>query len=92
MAADGTPESVTPSERWFDRIAHRPAVEYLSPGLEGVDTNWYPRMRELSRTLFEAGGESGWDPAEFVGFRIAVEYPVWNAEYLLSLDFSTPDQ
>jgi hypothetical protein len=88
VGADGAPECVPPGERWFDRISHRPAVEYLSPGLEGVETPWYPRMRELCGMLFEAGGESGWDPAEFVGFRIAVEHPVWNAEYLLSLDFA----
>jgi hypothetical protein len=87
LRLDGVPECVPPSERWFDRLMTRPTVEYLSPGLDSAETPFYPRMQELCGALFHAGGERGWDPAEFVGFRVSVEYPVWNAEYLLSLDF-----
>jgi hypothetical protein len=89
---DGAAETVRPSERWFDRLAHRPPVEYLGAGLECVPTPAYPRMRELTEALFAAGPGGGWDPDEFVGFRVSVEHPVWNAEYLLSLDFTPPDE
>jgi len=30
----------------------------------------------------------GWDPAEFVGFRMQVHYPIWKGTYCLRLDSS----
>jgi hypothetical protein len=85
IGTGGVPECGRPSERWFDRLAQRLVVEYLGPGLEGVDWPGYSRASELYQHLLAA---KQWDPADFVGFRCAVEYPVWNTEYLLSLDFT----
>ena len=88
LGAGGAAECGRPSERWFDRLTHRLTVEYLGPGFEGIDVDAYPRMRELYAHLLSA---HSWDAEEFLGFRCVVDFPVWNAEYLLSLDFGTPE-
>ncbi len=89
IGAGGIPECGRPSERWFDRLSQRTVVEYLGPGLEGVDWPGHPRIVEIYQHLLAT---KNWDARDFVGFRYAVEYPVWNTECLLSVDFtpSTP--
>lgn len=80
----GTVDVATPEDRWFDRLPDVPRLEYLGLGLDRAGTPAYPRMGELTQHLFVA---QSWAPEEFVGFRIEVEYPIWNAQYVVNFEF-----
>lgn len=71
-----------PREAWFARMPGSSAVTPLGVGLANADCDQYPRQTELTATLFDA---AKLDPADYVGFRIAIEYPIVNTYYLLSL-------
>jgi hypothetical protein len=75
--------------RWQTRFAESPSLQLLPPGLRGSVTDAWARHSELTRFLFE---RAGLDPAEFVGFRCDIEYPIWRAGYCISFDFSTPGE
>jgi hypothetical protein len=77
-----------PAFRWFDRLPDGPRLEQLGTGLEHASHACYPRLGELSDELFR---RHDWDPAEFVGVRCHVRYPVWGAQYLIAFDFSRDD-
>ena len=81
---EGRVHVLTPDELWTVRLPDPPRLEYLGLGLDLVEAPGYARQRELTQRLFQI---EGWDPEEFVGFRIHVEYPVWNAQYLINLEF-----
>ncbi len=80
---------LTPRDLWADRLPETPRLEYLGLGLEQVRAGAYPRQHELLARLFEL---QAWAPEEFVGFQIQVEYPVWNAQYLINFDFGVDEQ
>jgi hypothetical protein len=84
---DGHAHVLTPQELWADRLPDVPSLEYLGLGLEQADAPAYARQRELVSHLMDL---QAWDPDEFVGYRIQVEYPVWNAQYVVHFDF--PDE
>lgn len=71
-------------ERWQTRFSRSPQLTVLPAGLGHARTDAYTRYAELARTLFEARGA---DPADYVGYRCDVTYPVWRTGYRLSLDF-----
>jgi len=87
VGPDGKVSSRRPTERWFDRAPEAVALEQLSPGLEQLADPGYPKLGALTRHMF---AEVGWDADEFVTYRVALEYPVWSTEYLISFDFA-PD-
>jgi hypothetical protein len=71
--------------RWSTRIPGGPKLELLGSGLDQVDTTAYGRYREVAAELFAS---MGWDPAEFVGYRCDVAYPIWRAAYCVLFDFT----
>lgn len=73
------------ASRWSTRFPGGPSLEHLGPGLSGCDTATYRRQKELTAHVF---GEVGWDPAEFIGFRCEVAYPIWRAGYCMAFDFT----
>jgi hypothetical protein len=85
VGPDGHVSSRRPTERWFDRAPEPVTLEELGPGLELLTAPAYPRFGALLRHLFS---EVGWAPEDFIAYRVAAEYPVWNTEYLMSFDFA----
>lgn len=75
---------LTAQDLWADRLPDVPRLEYLGLGLGQADTPAHPRQRELLAHLFAL---QGWSPGDFVGYRIQVDYPVWNAQYVINFDF-----
>jgi hypothetical protein len=78
-----------PAFRWFDRLADGPRLEQLGAGLQHANHACYPRLGDLTKELFH---RHDWDPAEFVGVRCHVRYPVWGAQYLIAFDFARDDE
>lgn len=72
---------------WTTRFPSNPKLEILGRGLEGAHSTLHRRHRELTRMAFEKAGA---DPDDFVGYRVAVPYPIWRAAYCLSFDFDSP--
>jgi hypothetical protein len=70
--------------RWSTRFPGGPRLELLGAGLAGTKTSAYAKYTELTEHVFE---RLGWDPGHFIGYRIDVTYPVWQAAYCLLFDF-----
>ncbi len=83
----GTPRVVLPRDRWYDRLPGSPAIEYLGLGTSRLHGSPYPRLAPLAEHLFRLGG---WEADQFVGYRMSVEFPVWNTHHLMWFDFETP--
>lgn len=75
-------------DRWQTRLGNTPALTLLGRGLERIDTRWHPRHPELLSMLFDAEGAN---PSEYVGFRCAVEHPLWRCGYCMSFDFGAAE-
>lgn len=71
--------------RWSTRFTGGPKLEMMSAGLERVATAGYPRYVELATHVVR---ELGWNPAELVGYRCELPYPVWRGGYCMSFDFT----
>jgi len=72
--------------RWMYTVPVQPTITDLGPGLGKVACEDYARMPELAEAFFDL---LGWDPDEFHGVRLDVEYPVWRAGYCLRFDEQT---
>lgn len=72
-------------DRWLTRLPDVPRLEMLGSEVDRVGAAAYPRMVELTRHLFET---TGWNFADFVGYRCSVAYPVWRAGYCMTFDFA----
>lgn len=70
-------------QRWITRFPSQPRLELLGEGIGNARAASHARHPQLTRTLFD---RVGWDPAEFVGFRCEVEYPIWRAGYCMAFD------
>lgn len=78
-----------PDDRWQDRFPDAPALQLLGTGVCRRSTKAYPRAAELASYLFE---RAGWNPDRFVCLRCEVPFPIWNSQYVMTLDFSdAPD-
>lgn len=73
-------------DRWQTRFSDGPQLELLGRGIGRADNPAYARHAELTAYLFK---KRALDPDEFVGFRCAVEYPIWRTGYCMSFDFSS---
>jgi hypothetical protein len=74
-------------DRWQTRFADAPSLQLLGSGPRRTAPRAWPRMPELTHYVFDRLGAS---PAQFVGFRCDVDYPVWRAGYCVSFDFTRP--
>ena len=73
-----------PRDHWVHSYPSQPKLELLGRGTSRMDLDAYPRQRELAEFLFE---RVGWDADEFVGFRVALPYPIWRAGYCMSFEY-----
>ncbi|MHC5115153.1 MAG: hypothetical protein ACYTGP_12085 [Planctomycetota bacterium] len=74
---------IAPAERWLTRFPNGPRLQLLGAGIEHAHTDAFPRYVELAAAFF---GKLGWDPADFVGFRCEVEYPIWRSGYFMTFE------
>lgn len=74
-----------PDDRWQDVFPDPPALQILGTGICRRGTKAYPRAAELASYLFE---QAGWNPDRFVCLRCEVPFPIWNSQYIMTLDFS----
>ncbi len=74
---------------WDERVPGRPRLELLGGGLSGISTDAWARHAEATAFLFE---RLKLDPDDFVGFRCDVRFPIWQAYYYMTFDFSRPDE
>ncbi|MHC4989455.1 MAG: hypothetical protein ACYTGC_00605 [Planctomycetota bacterium] len=84
ISPDGVSFTNQSTHRWFDRLPGRLHLEHLGIGLEQTHCAVYPRLTELSESLFDA---QGWSPQNFVCYRCQVAYPIWGGQYITSFDF-----
>lgn len=71
--------------RWSTRFPGDPPLTCLGSGLQRAGTSAYGRHGELTARVFE---RVGWDSAQFIGYRIEVTYPIWQAAYCMLFDFN----
>ncbi|MBK9118072.1 MAG: hypothetical protein IPM18_00470 [Phycisphaerales bacterium] len=79
--------AATVGERWQTRFATGPRLEVLGGGLKQTDSPAYARQRELLHFLFQS---RHLNPADYVGYRCQVEYPLWRTGYRMTFDFGEP--
>lgn len=75
-------------DRWQTRLSNTPPLALLGRGLERVEHERSPRHRDLLSMLFAAEGVN---PDDYIGFRCAVEHPLWRCGYCMSFDFGSSD-
>jgi hypothetical protein len=71
------------AQRWATRLPEQPELTTLT-SRASLETPYYYRMPELTDRLFE---QAGVDRSTAVGFRCAIEHPLWRCGYRLLLDF-----
>lgn len=71
--------------RWTTRLQGRISLQLLGVGLSNAHCAAYPRQQELAAHVYS---QLGWDPDDFVGYRVEVAYPVWRAQYSMRFDFT----
>lgn len=74
-----------PDDRWYDRFPDAPPVQLLGAGIARRGTRAYARASELASYLFE---RAGWNPERFLCVRCEVAFPVWDSQYVMTMDFS----
>lgn len=70
-------------ERWQTRFSTAPKLQVLGFDI-AQPTPAYARQPEFLAYLFQ---QRGLDPAEFVGYRCEVAYPMWRTGYRITFDF-----
>lgn len=82
----GSLGNARPRSRWYDRLPGDVSIELLSgPGRPGGrGSAAYARLGELTTHLVET---MGWQDVGFSGYRVEVEYPLFNFEYVIAAEF-----
>jgi hypothetical protein len=78
------PGSGTSSD-WFERLPDDTRVMVLGHGAAPQPAAECPRHYDLARYAIEAAQI---DPTQFMGFRVLVEFPVWQGEYRINFPLS----
>jgi hypothetical protein len=73
--------------REHDRLNLHDTIRPLPIGLAGARLPHVPRYVDILRHVYDA---VGWDPAEFRGYRLDVQYPVYGAQYIIG--FRLPEK
>jgi len=68
-----------PAQRWFDRLPIPLLPSLLGPGLANAHSDLHARHEELTAKAFQFARA---DPADYVGFRLAVAHPILQTHYL----------
>lgn len=72
-----------PAMHWHEQLPGRLIPESLGGGLEGAGHASQPRIARMAEYLFDRCRA---EPAEYLGYRLDIEYPVWGALYYLTFD------
>ena len=72
---------------WLDQLDQRLAVEHLEDRLESVGQHKRLRQTDVVRTLFQ---RANWNQADFVGFRMEVDHPLWACRHTMRFEFDAP--
>lgn len=75
-------------DRWHEQISGAPVLGLLGPGISNAHAAAWGRHAELTRHVF---AELGWNPGEFIGFRCEERWPLWQCDYVMSLDYRAAD-
>lgn len=78
-----------PLRAWDERMPGRLQLELLGQGLDQCASPAWNRHAEFANHLFI---HSGWSPDDFLGFRLDVRFPIWNAGYFITFDFRSRDE
>jgi hypothetical protein len=83
-STQGSLGNARPQTRWYDRIPQEHDLVLLggSPGTRGSDA--YPRLGELTKHLVQS---MQWESTEFAGYRLEVEFPLFDFEYVIFAEF-----
>ncbi len=73
-----------PARHWHEQLAGVPGVEQLGSDLSRAEHAEVPKLGRIAEYLFERCGVS---PADYAGYRLDIEYPVWGAVYYITFDF-----
>lgn len=73
-------------DRWHEQIDGAPVVGLLGRGLKNAHSSGWEMHASLSARVFEL---LGWNPNEYVGFRCDETWPLWNCDYVMTLDYRT---
>lgn len=60
------------NERQRNRLPTTESIRALGSGIDGVHTPHVENYAEILQYLFRRGG---WNPSEFVGYRVELEFP-----------------
>lgn len=69
-----------------DLLITHDEIRALPVGIQAVRVAHYPRYIELLEHVF---GRVGWEPSEFRGYRLDVQYPLYASQYCMG--FEVPD-
>ncbi|MEZ6003710.1 MAG: hypothetical protein R3F33_05950 [Planctomycetota bacterium] len=73
------------SEPWYDQLEQRLVIEILGSDLAAAGRGAGARQERFLEHLF---GRAGWNPGEFVGYRLAVDWPLWSCRYTMGFEFT----
>lgn len=75
-------------DRWHEQIEGGPVLGLLGTGLKNAHSPAWERHAELTRFVF---AQLGWDAQEYIGYRCEESWPLWNCDYVMTLDYrATP--
>jgi hypothetical protein len=72
-------------------LPYPPTIQLLGAEPRIAGSMFYPRHAEALAAYFS---RVGWNMADFVGYRVEIEYPIWSGYYCNVFDYSpdgTPD-
>lgn len=72
------------ADPWFDQLEQRMVVEILGSDIAAAEKGASQRQTRLLEHLFRS---VGWNPREFVGFRLALDHPLWACRYTMTFEF-----
>lgn len=70
-----------------DLLTTHEEIRLLPPGLAAARLPHMPRYVELLEYTF---GKLGWDPADFRGYRLDVQYPIYASQYCIGFEVPAP--
>ncbi|MGH7130443.1 MAG: hypothetical protein ACREJO_00650 [Phycisphaerales bacterium] len=85
-STDGTVRLFNDPTRVMDRLHMHEVIRPLPPGIAGARSAHIPRYMEMLEYVY---GKTGWNPAEFRGYRLEIQYPLHSAEYMIG--FKLPE-
>lgn len=70
-----------------DRLPAHETISALPGGMEGVPIPDSPRYHEMLRHVTDT---LGWNPQDFRGYRLEVEFPIYGAQYAMAYELPEP--